>query len=1448
MASKSKQPSQAMGLLALNVSGALPLWDEAQIQQENWGGSLGLPAKAPGAVVELRHTEGRIVVTPDEGHQQAFGEFFASFSGQTMTDDLVHWKRPVDIFAPFRPMVHRNTTPFLFPYDKERGIFDSKAAEETAKSATVLTGKKSEGKSAAPPIPLHVQFPETVHVLEPQALEVAVKEWSGVSSQEVIARYRELQPLMQAYDPNLELGCAATPAEACKLSYSTAVRHRVKEVEEMSRLSEPPLFVMDAFNSALKFLENAQASVKSGEYLWELIYPHAPGTCHPVYNPHGKYCVRLFIDGAFRRIVIDDYLPVDVLGRPFLSFTSQKEIWPALLAKALFVALKSNCHLLFTDPETIVSCLRGGWVPQRIDPRIQPAAACALLLACCKDHVKSGDPATEFPFSVTNTMLSAEAEEGLLSQKQGISEMEQEDAVKAVSNVSFGNTHPFLPEGEDTRNASDSPVVCALSSLACERRKLFVIHNIVFFRTTLAIQISTNPPISFIQAKELTEETKDEGVQEFLRCASLGEIGRKPFGSTSPSKSMLWVTFEELSAHLDLVVWRNFDEESPFRFSSRLTGAEEASSVVLQAKKKTALPGLVNPVSPSRRRHTERWIHLASDKSEQVAFISLGTMLGSASPMITQKSGMQSVSLLSRPLSAQSCARSTDSKLIREDLREVFVDLYTWQRGDMLSPVGEFLYEPDKLHCMVHTLPAGSHVLRVTTLGLEASHVLAVLATHNFIMGDKKDVFSAANIFKMSDAGTYAAVERANEEVLWFKRLITVKETTTVSFVVSTLEASEDPANHRDIPAVLLKDSKGTKARAMSSKTSQKEPVEETLPVFFDVPVISFCRILLMDLDKGTFCTGAVGRLVRQRLEPNQQGYLVMAYVLVNVAPSASLKEGFDSVVSEISTKEPDNVNLVSYDEKDENSLRDKPPLLTGKGVWKLTISADHVLDSYKPILQNMLFFSEEGQLKRGSNSLLFAYVCTVFERTSFTLLLDLDARDNIPFYIRVTRSGVETQPTFVSDTCVKHLFLPHVTLDLPERSKKGIYVIEAWLDKTKVQEWEERRRMAQETKFRTLRSNAEQKVMQRYQKEVEEYKADPRAFIEQMEQKAAVQAEPAAPSSLWEASCLSIKKGNLSFDNRKNQQGGMMPEQAKFMPTDSMVMPEPGMLSLDTTDEDLIVRFDLRLHFSSKVEVKNAAPLKDPLTCLRAAWGLPTDHFSPDPGSQNSHRGSSTKIKQREAALSAALSAEELLKADQGRVSRQRFLENPRNVLTPYLVTYEEEITPNKEAVRTGTPKEPSVTLMNAPRVVIDPLEEANFLHAPILNESQYCIEQHPISAVEVAPPLHQTPPSSSSGFFQQRSKSPMDRLGTRVGTAGSVAMDEDLDVAELKTSLQELLRRQLDELKQEHEKRVEGRENIKNVMRQYWSGQRPDTPLISLLTHKEDEALKRRARVKMN
>merc|ERR1719409_1771656 len=91
--------------------------------------------------------------------------------------------------------------------------------------------------------------------------------------------------------------------------------------------------------------------IPRGNYLWELIHPQdADGM--PIFNPHGKYIVKLFVQGKWRQVVIDDVVPVGIAAAgysavhaPLLPAASVPTvIWPQLLTKALLRAFQADLN------------------------------------------------------------------------------------------------------------------------------------------------------------------------------------------------------------------------------------------------------------------------------------------------------------------------------------------------------------------------------------------------------------------------------------------------------------------------------------------------------------------------------------------------------------------------------------------------------------------------------------------------------------------------------------------------------------------------------------------------------------------------------------------------------------------------------------------------------------------------------------------------------------------------------------------------------------------------------------------------------------------------------------------------------------------------------------------------------------------------------------------------
>jgi hypothetical protein len=105
-------------------------------------------------------------------------------------------------------------------------------------------------------------------------------------------------------------------------------------------------FILSLISALHLFHDTSKVAKVSGSgeefYPWDNIYPKAKDGL-PAYNPSGKYMVKLFWLGAWRKIVIDDRFPVDSNGQHLLVSTGYfHEIWTLILAKALLKIANSR--------------------------------------------------------------------------------------------------------------------------------------------------------------------------------------------------------------------------------------------------------------------------------------------------------------------------------------------------------------------------------------------------------------------------------------------------------------------------------------------------------------------------------------------------------------------------------------------------------------------------------------------------------------------------------------------------------------------------------------------------------------------------------------------------------------------------------------------------------------------------------------------------------------------------------------------------------------------------------------------------------------------------------------------------------------------------------------------------------------------------------------------------
>jgi len=95
-------------------------------------------------------------------------------------------------------------------------------------------------------------------------------------------------------------------------------------------------------------------SATSPDRIQELFYPAE-------YNPYGVYSVRLFHEGNFHYVLVDDYIPCKRDGEPaFARSSDDQEIWTMILEKAFAKIFQSYEGLIANDPGKALLYITGG--------------------------------------------------------------------------------------------------------------------------------------------------------------------------------------------------------------------------------------------------------------------------------------------------------------------------------------------------------------------------------------------------------------------------------------------------------------------------------------------------------------------------------------------------------------------------------------------------------------------------------------------------------------------------------------------------------------------------------------------------------------------------------------------------------------------------------------------------------------------------------------------------------------------------------------------------------------------------------------------------------------------------------------------------------------------------------------------------------------------------------
>ncbi|KAJ1999765.1 cysteine protease [Coemansia thaxteri] len=111
------------------------------------------------------------------------------------------------------------------------------------------------------------------------------------------------------------------------------------------------------------------------------IYPRGSSGM-PVFNAAGKYMVKLFVNGLWRRVVIDDLLPAAEGGRLLCTYSDAGDIGPSLMEKA-FLKVMGGYDFPGSNSSTDLHVLTG-WIPEHVFVQDQAFDADGMWTRMCE--------------------------------------------------------------------------------------------------------------------------------------------------------------------------------------------------------------------------------------------------------------------------------------------------------------------------------------------------------------------------------------------------------------------------------------------------------------------------------------------------------------------------------------------------------------------------------------------------------------------------------------------------------------------------------------------------------------------------------------------------------------------------------------------------------------------------------------------------------------------------------------------------------------------------------------------------------------------------------------------------------------------------------------------------------------------------------------------------------
>jgi len=93
------------------------------------------------------------------------------------------------------------------------------------------------------------------------------------------------------------------------------------------------------------------------------IYPQDQNG-NPIYNPEGKYIIKLYLNGTWRAVEVDDYVPVSNYNHPICAYSNRGKMWVSLVEKA-YLKAHGGYDFQGSSAERDLFIL-SGWLPESI--------------------------------------------------------------------------------------------------------------------------------------------------------------------------------------------------------------------------------------------------------------------------------------------------------------------------------------------------------------------------------------------------------------------------------------------------------------------------------------------------------------------------------------------------------------------------------------------------------------------------------------------------------------------------------------------------------------------------------------------------------------------------------------------------------------------------------------------------------------------------------------------------------------------------------------------------------------------------------------------------------------------------------------------------------------------------------------------------------------------------